>query len=112
MITGGMKERMQERGKNEIVAIRDGKYNPPVAVNQAQDLVQSGVKFDILWIMNEDMAAAVIRYLKNQGVLDQYIVIAQNGSPVGIPLVQNVALNYTLSSSPDWQGMFSSLTLF
>ena len=56
MITGAMKERMKELGKNEIVAIRDGKYNPPVAVNQAQDLVQSGVKFDILWIMNEDMA--------------------------------------------------------
>jgi len=112
MITGAMKQRMQELGKNEIVAIRDGKYNPPVAVNQAQDLVQSGVKFDILWIMNEDMAAAVIRYLKNQGVLDQYIVIAQNGSPVGIPLVQNGELNYTISSSPGWEGMVSLLSLY
>jgi ribose transport system substrate-binding protein len=112
MITGAMKQRMQELGKNEIVAIRDGKYNPPVAVNQAQDLVQSGVKFDILWIMNEDMAAAVIRYLKNQGILDQYVVIAQNGSPVGIPLVQNGELNYTISSSPGWEGMVSLLSLY
>jgi len=93
------------------VAIRDGKYNPPVAVNQAQDLVQSGVKFDILWIMNEDMAAAVIRYLKNQGILDQYIVIAQNGSPAGIPLVQGGELNYTISSSPGWEGMVALLAL-
>jgi ribose transport system substrate-binding protein len=112
MITGAMKQRMQELGQNEIVAIRDGKYNPPVAVNQAQDLVQSGVKFDILWIMNEDMAAAVIRYLKNQGILDQYVVIAQNGSPVGIPLVQNGELNYTISSSPGWEGMVSLLSLY
>ena len=111
MITGAMKERMKELGKNEIVAIRDGKYNPPVAVNQAQDLVQSGVKFDILWIMNEDMAAAVIRYLKNQGLLDQYIVIAQNGSPAGIPLVQSGELNYTISSSPGWEGMVALLAL-
>ena len=111
MITGAMKERMKELGKNEIVAIRDGKYNPPVAVNQAQDLVQSGLKFDILWIMNEDMAAAVIRYLKNQGILDQYVVIAQNGSPAGIPLVQSGELNYTISSSPGWEGMVALLAL-
>jgi ribose transport system substrate-binding protein len=111
MITGAMKERMKELGKNEIVAVRDCKYNPPVAVTQAQDLVQSGVKFDILWIMNEDMAAAVIRYLKNQGILDQYTVIAQNGSPVGIPLVENGALNYTISSSPGWEGMVALLAL-
>jgi ribose transport system substrate-binding protein len=111
MITGAMKERMKELGKNEIVAVRDGKYNPPVAVTQAQDLVQSGVKFDILWIMNEDMAAAVVRYLKTQGILDQYVVIAQNGSPVGIPLVQNGEINYTISSSPGWEGMVALLAL-
>ena len=111
MVTGAMKERMKELGKNEIVAIRDGKYNPPVAVTQAQDLVQSGVKFDILWIMNEDMAAAVIRYLKTQGLLDQYTVIAQNGSPAGIPLVQSGELNYTISSSPGWEGMVALLAL-
>jgi len=67
---------------------------------------------DILWIMNEDMAAAVIRYLKNQGILDQYIVIAQNGSPVGIPLVNSGELNYTISSSPGWEGMVALLALF
>jgi ribose transport system substrate-binding protein len=112
MVTGAMKQRMQELGKNQIVAIRDGKYNPPVAVTQAQDLIQSGVKFDILWIMNEDMAAAVIRYLKSQGILDQYVVIAQNGSPVGIPLVENGELNYTISSSPGWEGMVALLALY
>jgi len=111
MITGAMKDRMKELGKNEIVAVRDGKYNPPVAVTQAQDLVQSGVKFDLLWIMNEDMAAAVVRYLKNQGILDQYVVMAQNGSPVGIPLVQDGEINYTISSSPGWEGMVALLAL-
>ena len=107
-----MKERMKELGKNEIVAVRDGKYNPSVAVTQAQDLVQSGTKFDVLWIMNEDMAAAVIRYLKGQNLLDQYTVIAQNGSPVGIPLVQNGELNYTISSSPGWEGLVAALALY
>jgi len=57
------------------------------------------------------MAAAVIRYLKNQGILDQYVVIAQNGSPVGIPLVEDGSLNYTISSSPGWEGMVALLAL-
>ena len=43
MINAAMKERMDELGKNQIVAMRDGKYDPPVAVNQVQDLVQFGL---------------------------------------------------------------------
>ncbi|NLJ24296.1 MAG: sugar ABC transporter substrate-binding protein [Firmicutes bacterium] len=111
MINAAMKERMGELGKNQIVAMRDGKYDPPVAVNQVQDLVQSGLEFDILWIMNEDMAAAVVRYLKGEGILDRYIVMAQNGSPVGIPLVKAGEMDYTISSSPGWEGMVALLAL-
>ena len=63
-----MKNRMAELGQNEIVVIRSGEYDPSVAVNQVQDLVQSGIEFDIIWVMNEDMVAAVIRYLEGQGL--------------------------------------------
>ena len=104
--------RVKELGKNEIVAIRDGKYNPEEAVNQAQDLINSGVDFSVLFVGNEDMAAAVIRMLSNNNLLNNPIkVIAQNGSPVGIPLVKDGSLNYTISSSPGWEGMISFLAL-
>ncbi|PIE34209.1 sugar ABC transporter substrate-binding protein [candidate division KSB3 bacterium] len=76
--------RVKEIGKNEIVAVRDGKYNPSVAVNQAQDLVESGLDFSVLFVGNEDMAAAIIRMLKSRDLLNNPIkVISQNGSPVG-----------------------------
>ena len=106
-----MKQRVEELGQNEIVTIVDGEYNPTVAVNRAQDLVESGQEFDILWVMDEDMAAAVIRYLESQNLLDRYTVIAQNGSPAGIPLVQQGQLDYTISSSPGWEGMVAFLAL-
>ena len=112
LLNNNMKQRMDELGKNQLVALRDGKFNPSLAVNEAQDLVQSGTKFDILYVFNEDMAAAVIRYLKNEGLLDKYIVIAQNGSPVGLPLVKNGELAYTISTSPGWQGLVSVLALY
>lgn len=110
-INTAMKQRVEELGQNEIVTIVDGEYNPTVAVNRAQDLVESGQEFDILWVMDEDMAAAVIRYLESQNLLDRYTVIAQNGSPAGIPLVQQGQLDYTISSSPGWEGMVAFLAL-
>ncbi|MEX2444668.1 MAG: sugar ABC transporter substrate-binding protein [Alkalispirochaeta sp.] len=112
IINEAMSTRMQELGQNEIVEIRDGEYNPIVAVDQAQDLIQSGLEFDIIWIMNEDMAAAVIRYLEGDDLLDDYTVIAQNGSPAGIELVNQGKLDYTLSSSPGWEGMVGAFALY
>jgi ribose transport system substrate-binding protein len=112
VINEAMRNRVEELGENEIVAMREGEYNPSVAVNKAQDLIQSGVEFDILWIMNEDMAAAVIRYLDSQDLLGDYKVISQNGSPVGIPLVEAGKLDYTISSSPGWEGMVAALALY
>ena len=104
--------RVQELGKNKIVAIRDGKYDPSVAVDQAQDLIESGLDFSVLFVGNEDMAASIIRMLKSRKLLNNPIkVIAQNGSPVGIPLVKDGSIQYTISSSPGWEGMISLLAL-
>jgi ribose transport system substrate-binding protein len=112
MYRSTMEPRVKELGKNEIVAIRDGKYNPSVAVDQAQDLIESWLDFSILFVGNEDMAAAIIRMLDNRDLLNNPIkVIAQNGSPVGIPLVKDGSLNYTISSSPGWEGMIAFLAL-
>jgi len=104
--------KVKELGKNKIVAIRDGKYNPSIAVKQAQGLINSGVEFSVLFVGNEDMAAAVIRMLKIRKLLNNPIkVISENGSPVGIPLVKDGSLKYTISSSPGWEGMISFLAL-
>lgn len=112
MYTGTFKSKVEELGKNKIVAIRDSKYDPSVAVDQAQDLVESGLDFSVLFVGNEDMGAAVIRMLKSRNILNNPIkVISQNGSPVGIPLIKDGSLNYSIASSPGWEGMISFLAL-
>ena len=111
-INRGMEERAAELGKNPLVAVRETKYSPDTAVSLAQDLVQAGEEFGILFVMDEDMAAAVIRMLERQGLLGNPIkVIAQNGSPAGIPLVKDGKLLYTISSSPGWEGLIAYLAL-
>lgn len=107
MLNKAMTDKAKELGKNQLVDTREGKYTPSVAVNVAQDLISSGKKFSIIYVMNEDMAAAVIQMLESNNLLDKYTVIAQNGSPAGLPLIKNGKLAYTISSSPGWEGLVS-----
>ena len=112
MFRSAFEPAIEELGKNKIVAIRDGKYSPDVAVTQAQDLVETGLDFSIIHAFNEDMAAGIIRALKSRNLLNNPIkVISQNGSPVGAPLIKDGSLSYTISSSPGWEGFVSFLAL-
>jgi ribose transport system substrate-binding protein len=98
-------------GKNQLAAIKQTNYNPATAVTLAQNLVTSGTKFKVLFVMDEDMAAAVSRMLQGKGLQDKYVVIAQNGSPVGIDMLKAGTLKYTISSSPGWEGTMAFLAL-
>ncbi len=111
LVNKGMEDMSKKLGKNELLTVRAGRYDPSVAVNVAQDLIASGLDFTILFVMNEDMAAAVIRMLKEQGLLGKIKVIAQNGSPAGLPLIKDGTLSYTISSSPGWEGLVSYYAL-
>jgi ribose transport system substrate-binding protein len=111
LINKAMTEKAKALGKNKLIDIREGEYNPSVAANVAQDLVASGKDFSVIFVMNEDMAAAVIRTLQSSGQLDKYTVIAQNGSSAGLPLIKAGTLDYTISSSPGWEGLVSYLVL-
>lgn len=112
MFMGSFKPLVEKLGKNKIVAIRDGKYDPTVAANAAQDLVQSGTKFSVLFVFNDEMGASVVRVLKSAGVLNNPIkVMTTNGAPYGIDLIKQGGLTYSISTSPGWEGMVSFLAL-
>ncbi len=112
MFMSSFKPTVEKLGKNKIVAIRDGKYDPTVAANAAQDLVQSGTKFSLLFVFNDEMGAAVVRVLKAAGVLNNPIkVMTTNGAPYGIDLIKQGGIAYSISTSPGWEGMVSFLAL-
>ena len=112
MFMGSFTSTVKELGKNTIVAIRDGKYDPTVAANAAEDLVQSGQKFSVLFVFNDEMGASVVRVLKARGVLNNPIkVITTNGAPYGIDLMKEGEIKYSISTSPGWEGMISFLAL-
>src|SRR5581483_11061493 len=100
-------------GSNKLVYIQQTMYNPATAVNLATDLVSSGKKFGPLFVMNDDMGAAVARFLKGKGLLNNPIhLMTENGSPVGLQMLKNGQLKYSVSSSPGWEGMVAFLALY
>jgi ribose transport system substrate-binding protein len=111
-INDALKANTEKLGKNKILDIREGEFNPNKAVEVAQDMLQSGADFKLLFVSDEDMGAAVIRMLKDKGVLNNPIkVISENGSTAGIPLVKSGELKFTISSSPGWEGYVAYLAL-
>lgn len=111
-VNAAMTETSEALGKNKCLTIEDGDYTPSVSADKAEDLVNSGLDFKIFFVMDEDMAAAVSVRLEDMGVRDDYVIIAQNGSPVGFDMLQAGSLAFTISSSPGWEGFVACLALY
>lgn len=99
-----LKEATEASGEMECVDVRYGDYEPEKAANEIEDLVNSGLDFSIIGVINEDCAAAVITRLEDMGVADQYHVFAQNGSETGVELMKAGSLEFTIASSPGLEG--------
>ena len=109
-LEASLKAATEASGKNKLVDIRYGQYDPETAANSAEDLVNSGLEFSIIGTINEDCAAAIITRLQDLGVADKYHVFAQNGSDTGVKLMQEGVLEFTVSSSPGLEGAVAVFT--
>lgn len=104
-VNKGIQEKSEELGVNKVIDIRDADYNPDKAAAAAEDLINGGLEFETIFVMQEEMASAVVRTLKNAGVLNNpYKVITQNGQEMGIEMVKNGDVSMTISSSPGLEG--------
>jgi ribose transport system substrate-binding protein len=104
-VNKGMEEKSNALGVNKLLDIRTANYNPDRAAAAAEDLISGGLEFETIFVMQEEMAAAVVRVLEARGVLNNpYRVITQNGQDMGIDLVRDGKLSMTISSSPGLEG--------
>ena len=108
-VTTALKKATDDLGSNKQVDKRIGEYNPEVAARQAEDLVNSGLDFSIIGVINEDCAAAIITRLEDMGVANKYHVFAENGSETGIALLKAGKLEFTISSSPGLEAAIAAL---
>lgn len=108
-VESNLKSATEKLGSNKCMDVRMGEYVPETAANQAEDLVNSGLDFSVIGVINEDCAAAVITRLEDMGVADKYHVFAENGSDAGIELLKSGKLDFTISSSP---GLEAAVAVF
>ncbi len=109
----GMQARMKELGKNTLVGIQPADYNREKAMNIMQNMLQSGQKFTVVHVGNEDMAMGVLQVLKDAGKLNNPIhVISNNGSPEGLAAIEDGDLEATVSTSPGVEGLVSFEALY
>jgi ABC-type sugar transport system substrate-binding protein len=104
-----LKKATDALGSNKLIDTRVGEYVPEVAARQAENLVNSGLDFSIIGVINEDCAAAIITRLEDMGVAGKYHIFAQNGSDVGIALLKAGKLDITISSSPGFEAALTVL---
>jgi ribose transport system substrate-binding protein len=108
----GMADKLKTYNR-QLIDVRDAAYYPETAASTMEDLLNGGLDFDTVYVMNEEMAAAVIRVLKNAGKLNNpYRVIAQNGQPMGIDMIKDGSLSMTISSSPGLEGFVAFRMLY
>lgn len=108
-VESSLKAATEELGSNECVDVRYGEYDPEKAANEIEDLVNSGLEFSVIGVINEDCAAAVATRLSDLGVADQYHIFAQNGSDTGVDLLNAGMLEFTIASSPGMEGAVAVL---
>ena len=103
-VEASLKEATEKAGKMKCADIRYGDYEPEKAANEVEDLVNSGLDFSVIGVINEDCAAAIITRLEDLNVADMYHVFAQYGSVVGAQLMKDGSLEFTIASSPGLEG--------
>ena len=112
-LLAGLKGKMQELGKNELIGIHPADYNREKAMNVMQNMLQSGQEFTVVHVSNEDMAMGVLQVLKDAGKLNNPIkVISNNGSPEGLEAIKNGELQATVSTSPGVEGVMCFEALY
>lgn len=108
-VNKAMEDTANDLGKNKLLTIEDGDYTPAVAADKAEDLVNSGLEFGIIFVMDEDMAAAVRQRLEDMGVADNYVIISENGSDVGLEMINNGPSASQFPALPDGKALSRAL---
>lgn len=102
----GVDAAIEEFGKVTSSINRDTQWDTETAQKAVADVIQSGAKFDVIFSDNESMALGVHNALKDAGLDGKIPIIATNGGPTGIKMIQDGALEATMAVPVSIQGLY------
>jgi ribose transport system substrate-binding protein len=110
----GVDGAVKEFGKVTADINRDTQWDTETAQKAVADVIQSGEEFDVIFSDNESMALGVHNALKDAGLDGKIPIIATNGGPTGIKMIQEGSLEATCAIPVSIQGlyMFKAMYLY
>ncbi len=108
----GVDAAIKEFGKVTSTVNRDTQWDTETAQKAVADVIQSGEKFDVIFADNESMALGVHNALKDAGLDDKIPLVATNGGPTGIKMIQEGSLEATCAVPVSIQGLYIFKALY
>ena len=110
--TDGINAAIKAGAKCTMVDAQPTNWTAEEAMNVAQNVIQAGTEFDVIFANNEQIAQGVIKALETAGMKGKYPIIATGGSPEGIEMLKAGDLTATMSAPVSFQGMMSAKKLY
>lgn len=102
----GVDAAIKEFGKVTQTVARETGWDTESAQKAVADVIQSGEEFDVIFSDNESMAVGVHNALKDAGLDTKVPIIATNGGPTGIKMIQEGTLEATCAVPVSIQGLY------
>jgi ribose transport system substrate-binding protein len=109
----GIDRAMQQVGdKITIINTVHGDWETEKAMNQTQNVIQSGKKFDVVFANNELMGKGVMNALKEAGLDKTVSIVSTGGGPDGLKMVEDGEITATMSAPVSLQGLITFKNLY
>ncbi len=96
----------------ELVGYRDTQWNTETGQNALSDVNQAGKDFDVVFCNNEPIAVGALNALRDAGLEGDIPVVASNGSPNGLRMIEEGELAATVSVPVSLQGLYIFKALY
>jgi ribose transport system substrate-binding protein len=106
----GITKRVKELGNISIVALKYTDYLEETGFATMKDIIQSGMKFDVVVTGTESVAEGAIEALASEGVTGKKVVDI-NGGPMDVANFKKGRLAGAVGQSPGFHGMVVALTM-
>ena len=95
----GFQMALDEAGMGEAILLQSGEWQRTVAIPVAQDLIASGLEFDVIFGANEESAFGIIDVFEELGVKGK-VVVSNNGKDDAWPYLEDGRIAATVPNPP------------
>lgn len=96
----------------EIVKMTETNWMADSALNATQDMIASGVEFDVVFANSEQIAVGVVNALEEAGIMDKVRIVSTGGSDIGIQFMNEGKIEMVAGHGPGYQAYMGFKALY